>query len=123
MGMALVDLKQPDEALRTLEEADRLGGLLSPEALATYGDLLSKAKRHRQAVALYGRSLALKPNRDLAAWDQVQMARNLREAGRSDQARAILERLSADDQPVFRRAAIVLGQDLPRLSKMEGNRP
>ena len=123
IGMALVDLKRPDEALRTLEEADRLGGLLSPEALATYGDLSSKAKRHRQAVALYSRSLALNPNRDLAAWDQVQMARNLREVGRSDQARAILERLSADDQPVFRRAAMVLGQDLPRLSKMEGNRP
>jgi tetratricopeptide (TPR) repeat protein len=119
MGMALVDLKRLDEALHALEEAERLGGLLSPEALVMYGDLLSQAQRHQQAVAVYRKSLAVNPTRDLAAWSQVQIARNLREAGQSEQARAILEHLSAGDQHLFRRAAIVLGQNLPRLSKKE----
>ena len=123
IGMALMDLQRPDEAGRILEEAHRLGGLETPELLAMYGDLLSKANRHQQAIALYRQSLTVGPDRELAGWEQVQIGRNFREARRLDQARVSLERLSAEEQPLFQRVATALAQDLRHTSKAERIRP
>ena len=123
IGLALVDLHRPDDALPVLEEAHRLGGLMTPDALATYGDLVSRAKRREQAVALYRRSLSLNPSRDVAAWDRMQIARNFREARKPDQARTAFEALGVDDQPLFRRIAAVLEEELPPPSAKKRNRP
>jgi TolA-binding protein len=112
IGLALVDLHRPEEALPAFAEADRLGGLVTPDALATYGDVVSTANRGEQAVALYRKSLSLNPSRDLAAWDHVQIARNFRDARKPDQARVALQALNTEDQPLFRRVAAALEQDL-----------
>jgi TolA-binding protein len=116
MGAALVQLQRPAEALAVWEEAYKLGGLDTPEALAAYGDLLSTAGRHEQAVALYNKSLASNPSSEFSAWIQMQIARALREARRPEQARAVLASIS-DDQALFRRVATVLGRDLPTASR------
>jgi TolA-binding protein len=118
IGLALVDLHRPAEALTMLEEANRLGGLATPDVFATYGDLVSKAKHSDQAVALYRKSLSLNPSREVAAWDRMQIVRLYRDARKPDQARAALEALEAEDQPLYRRAAAVLAQDL-QASMME----
>jgi Tfp pilus assembly protein PilF len=123
IGLALVELHRPEQALPVLAEAQRLGGLTTPDALATYGDVVSQAKQRDQAVALYRKSLSLNPSRDLAAWDHVQIARNFRDARKPDQARLALEALDTEDQPLFRRVAAVLEQDLAVSRKVERTRP
>jgi len=123
IGMALVDLHRPNEALPVLEQAHRLGGLVTPDAVTTYGDLATNAKRHEEAVALYRKSLTLNPGRDVAAWDRMQIARNLREARKPAQARAVLEGFGTEDEPLFRRVAAVLEQNLTVPSAMERTRP
>lgn len=123
IGLALVDLHRAEEALPVLAEAHRLGGLTTSEALATYGDVVSKGKRQDQAVALYRKSLSLNPSRDLAAWDHVQIARSFRDARKPDQARAALEALDTEDQPLFRRIAAALEQDLNVSRMRERTRP
>ncbi|HEX2055751.1 MAG TPA: tetratricopeptide repeat protein [Nitrospiraceae bacterium] len=123
IGMALVDLHRPNEALPVLEQAHRLGGLATPDAMTTYGDLATRAKRREEAVALYRKSLTLNPSRDVAAWDRMQIARNFRDARKPDQARAVLEGFGTDDEPLFRRVAAVLEQDLSFPSVVERTRP
>ena len=123
IGLALVELHRPEEALPVLAEAHRLGGLTTPDALATYGDVVSKAKRRDQAVALYRKSLSLNPSRELAAWDHVQIARNFRDARKPDQARVALEALDTEDQPLFRRVAAVLERDLEGSVTAKRTRP
>jgi tetratricopeptide (TPR) repeat protein len=123
IGLALVERHRPEQALPVLAEAQRLGGLTTPDALATYGDVVSQAKQRDQAVALYRKSLSLNPSRDLAAWDHVQIARNFRDARKPDQARLALEALDTEDQPLFRRVAAVLEQDLAVSRKVERTRP
>jgi tetratricopeptide (TPR) repeat protein len=121
--MALLELQRPDEARRVLEEAHRLGGLATAELLATYGDLLSKANRHQQAIALYRQSLTAGPDRELAGWEQVQIGRNFRDARQIEQARASLEQLSAEEHPLLWRVAMALAGDLRRSPKVERSRP
>ena len=123
MGATLIELQRPDRARRVLEEAHRLGGLGSPELLAAYGDLLSKAKLSQQAVALYRQSLTVEPTRELAGWDQLQIGRNFRESRRIDQAKAALEQLRPEEHPLLHRVATVLAEDLRRTSKTERPRP
>jgi TolA-binding protein len=122
IGLALVDLHRPADALPVLEEANRLGGLGTPDALATYGDLVSKAKRSEQAVALYRKSLSLNPSREVAAWDRMQIVRLYREARKPDQARLAMEALMAEDQSLYRRAAVVFARDL-QASTIERSSP
>jgi TolA-binding protein len=123
IGMALLELQRPDEARRVLEEAHRLGGLATAELLATYGDLLSKANRHQQAIALYRQSLTAGPDRELAGWEQVQIGRNFRDARQIEQARASLEKLSEEEHPLLWRVAMALAGDLRRSPKVERSRP
>ncbi|MGE3814336.1 MAG: tetratricopeptide repeat protein [Nitrospiraceae bacterium] len=123
IGMALMELQRPDEARRALEEAYRLGGLTTAELLARYGDLLTKANRHQQAIALYRQSLAAGPDRELAGWEQVQIGRNFRDARRPEQARASLAEISAEENPLLWRVATALAEDLGRTSQVERSRP
>ena len=123
VGIALAGLKRPEEAFRVLDAAHTLGGLRSPEELTSYADLLSKRQRHEEAVSIYRKAQSTKPSRDLAAWIQVQIARNLRETRKPDQARAVLEGVSMDDSPLLRRVATVLESDLRPLAQAQGGRP
>ncbi|MGH7256817.1 MAG: tetratricopeptide repeat protein, partial [Nitrospiraceae bacterium] len=112
VGIALAGLKRPEETFRALDTSHTLGGLRQSDELTTYADLLSKRQRHEEAVSIYRKAQSSKPSRDLAAWIQVQIARNLRESRKPDQARVVLEGVSMDDSPLFRRVATVLESDL-----------
>jgi hypothetical protein len=74
-------------------------------------------------VALYRKSLSLNPSRDVAAWDRMQIARNFRDARQPHQARVALEALDTEEQPLFRRVAAVLAQDLRVRSTKERASP
>ena len=91
--------------------------------MVAYADLLSQATRHEDAVAMYRKSLAASPHPDVAAWEQVQIARNFRDGRKVNEARSALVALAVGDEPLFRRVAAVLERDLDASSNMKRKRP
>ncbi|SDH89688.1 Predicted ATPase [Bradyrhizobium sp. Rc2d] len=103
-GLASQD--QPEEALRTIDEAiaqigDHGESFDMPEMLRVKGDILAQLKNDAEAETYLQKSLALSRRQGALGWElraALSLARIWQRNGRKDEARAMLARLLAQYQ-------------------------
>ncbi|BCA54824.1 conserved exported protein of unknown function [Nitrospira sp. KM1] len=114
LARTLAEDRQPEEALAAFDEAVR-AGTVSPtnDDRLVLADLLSHKHSPQRALELYRQVLTAHPEREEAAWAQLQIVRNL--SGRRDTAlaRAIPTALSLGGDPLLQRATTAIQGNPP----------